>query len=97
MKILGFLTDKLNLKKGFRIHVEAKPKTTEEIMALVDEYQKDRGEEYRFFKKDEKLMMERKGITYKIEVVEAHVSLFAINPVGTIAGTWIVDVTKISD
>lgn len=97
MKLFEELIDKLNIfKKGFRVHLIDKPKTDEEILFEIDKYQKYREEKYRYFKKNKKLMMERNGKNYKIEVIETRRTLLYPQPkLGTIAGTWVIEVTEV--
>ncbi|UUV19749.1 hypothetical protein NRK67_10065 [Fusobacteria bacterium ZRK30] len=95
--IWGELKDRLNiLTKGFRILLLEKPKTKEDILFEIDEYQKNREEKYRYFEENNELRMERDNIIYKIEVMETVRTLFYPQPkLGTIAGTWIIEVTEI--
>lgn len=95
--IWGELKDRLNiLTKGFRILLLEKPKTKEEILFEIDEYQKKREEKYRYFEENNELRMERDNIIYKIEVIETVRTLFYPQPkLGTIAGTWVIEVTEI--
>ncbi len=97
INIFSELKDKLNIfTKGFRIHLIEKPKTDEEIMFEIDNYQVTRKEKYRFFKENGELRMERDNIFYKIEVIETQRTLLHPQPkFGIIAGTWVIEVTEI--
>jgi hypothetical protein len=91
------LKDRINIfAKGFRILLLEKPKTDEDILFKIDEYQKNREEKYRYFKEDDELRMERENVIYKIEVIETVRTLFYPQPkLGTVAGTWVIEVTEI--
>lgn len=83
-------------RKGFRIHLEKKPETEEEIMFEIGNYQCDRPENYSFIKGDSGLVMIREGIEYQIEVIEFRRTLLFPQPkFGVVAGTWVIDVTEI--
>ncbi len=95
--IFDELLKRLNFfRKGFRIHLEKKPETKEEIMFEIDNYQSNRSEKYSFINRDNELTLIRQGIKYQVEVIEFRRTLLFPQPkFGVVAGTWIIDVTEI--
>lgn len=99
MKITNELKERLNpLVKGFRMYLIEKPRSEEEVLLKIHEYQSERDEEYRFYKKESNLRMERDGIEYKIEVIEAIRTLLIPSPkFGTLGGTWAIEVSEVKE
>ena len=87
--------------KGFKIYVEKKPKTDEEIMVHLKAYAESREEKITHYKKEERLFIEREGITYEIEVdrtnISGHAFLGAGVAIGATATPWVIIATEVKD
>lgn len=85
--------------KGFKIHVEKKPKTDEAIIAELTTYAESREEKITHYKKDGVLFMERNGNIYEIEVdrtnLSGHAFLGAGVAWGASATPWVIIATEV--
>ena len=86
-------------EKGFKIYVEEKPKTDEETMVHLKAYAESREEKIIHYKKEERLFIERDGITYEIEVdrtnISGHAFLGAGVAIGATSTPWVIIATEV--
>lgn len=85
--------------KGFKIYVEYKPKTDEELIFELTAYAKEREEKITYYKKDGILFLEKNGITYSIEVDKTNISGHAFLGAGVAWGAsatpWVIIATEV--
>ncbi len=85
--------------KGFKIYVEKKPRTDEEIILELTAYAESREEKIIHYKKDGRLFIERNGTAYEIEVdrtnISGHAFLGAGVAWGATATPWVIIATEV--
>ena len=87
--------------KGFKIYVEKKPRTDEDIILELTDYAESREEKIIHYKKGGRLFIERDGTAYEIEVdrtnISGHAFLGAGVALGASATPWVIIATEVKE